>query len=100
MLNDFEFKNMLTHLGKNVEDFDNKMLVDTLYSIGRIHKKQEIPYDSMFTKLLSSFTQEIETRCEHLTQFEIAYLCKALVYLQKHMDRLNIDESTLKYYLV
>jgi hypothetical protein len=38
MMPRYEYKNMLKAIQKNVEFLDNKQLVDTLFSIGKLHK--------------------------------------------------------------
>ena len=38
LLNKYEYKNLLRHISKNLGMLDNKQSVDTIFSLGKLHK--------------------------------------------------------------
>lgn len=64
-------------------------MVDTLFSIGKIYKKQTLasiealPHGRVFHYLMRDSLQSIQERIPDLQPIEVAYLCKGLTNLRK-----------------
>jgi hypothetical protein len=70
----YEYKNMLKVIQKNLEYLDNKQVVDTLYSVGRLHKgmaikslqKDHPEFSRYFTYFLKDMMRESKDRIKEL----------------------------------
>ena len=83
-----EYKQMLRMIKEGLGNLDNRQLVDTLFSIGKLHKEKvewEIAQESklfpFFYHLVNDFLTESSKRIEELDPHEIAYLVKGVTNL-------------------
>ena len=101
LLGRYEYKNMLKSIQKNLELLDNKQAVDTLFSIGKLHKHQpakelstEHPeFLRYFEYFLKDLMKDQEQRVPELQQIQVAYLCKGLTSLRKVLTPKNQEEE-------
>lgn len=86
-----DYKDMLIKIKKNLKTIDNKNLIDTFWSIGRIHRTNRTFYPLFFQHLLDEFITEFKSRMEFLNIIEISFLCQAISYY-----RINSKNDDLK----
>ena len=88
---------MLKQFKDNLEVLDNKTLVDTVYSLGRLHNHQDQErlnaYGDFkfFQHLFEESLQEITARLDQLTIMQLTYLSKGLVNLRHLFSAENRD---------
>lgn len=76
---------MLRTVSSNLKAMPSKLVVDTLYAVGRLHRKPDLEllaklgYAKFFHKWYEAMLTEVLLRVEHLHSKEIAYLCKGLI---------------------
>lgn len=70
------------------------MLVDTVYSIGKLHKGHHQEEGTYFKYILGDLLKEINQRVDHLEASTVPYLLKGLVNLRKHIQE---DENLAAY---
>jgi hypothetical protein len=95
----YEYKKMLKSIQSNLELLDNKQSVDTIFSLGKLHKHmsaaelQEKHPD--FIKYFEYFVRDILSdsvqRIPELQSIHIAYLSKGLTDLRKVLTTLNSE---------
>jgi hypothetical protein len=105
MMPRYEYKNMLKAIQKNVEFLDNKQLVDTLFSIGKLHKhhsnaqlNKEYPdFARYFQFFIKDMMRESTSRMKELSAVQVAYLSKGLIGVRKLVNEKNsITEAELR----
>lgn len=96
-----DYKHMLKAIKKDVAQLDNRFLVDTIFSIGKLHKAQiseEVAAESRLFPFIYYFIDEMldqaVLRVEELEPLEIAYLLKGLTNL--HSTVVSSDLVTEK----
>ena len=101
----YEYKNMLKAIQKNVEFLDSKQLVDTVFSIGKLHKHhsnaqmvKEFPgFAPYFPYFLKDMMSESAARMKELSPVQVAYLSKGLTGVRKLINEINSTaESELR----
>ena len=95
-----EYKQMLKAIKAKMEELDNRQLVDTLFSLGKLHKDRipvEVAEESrlfpFFYYLVGDFLEQAGNRVHELDPLEIAYLLKGLTNLH---DTVKSDETVEK----
>ena len=91
---------MLRAIKDNLAELDNRQLSDTLFSIGKLHKRKldaEVALESrlfpFFYHLINEFLIEVNNRVAELEATEIAYLLKGVTNL---IDVIKSDEDAQK----
>ncbi len=80
-LNLYEYKDLLRDFKKNFKIIDNKNFVDTIFAIGKLHKKSREFSPKFFQHLLKELFEEASERTETFKLEEIAFLCQGLILL-------------------
>ena len=83
-----EYKTMLKLINNKAALLDDKNLVDTLYSIGKIHKSEKELVN--LPKILSKYLEEISDRWKYFNEHHIAFLSKGLRNLKWMDEKLEI----------
>ena len=85
-----DYKHILKAIKANMADLDNRQLVDTLFSVGKLHKHPippEIAEESrlfpFFNHLVGDFLEQATSRVTELGPQEIAYFLKGVTHLHK-----------------
>ncbi len=97
----YEYKNMLRSIQQNLDLIDNKMLVDTIYAVGRLHRETsfaqlntEYPeFAKYYQYFIKDMLREVSTRIDDLSHMHIAYLSKGLTDLRKQLSLVNTDQE-------
>ena len=83
-----QYKQMLRQIKEKVGELDNRQLVDTLYSVGKLHQKklgaeiaEEAKLFPFMYHFVAEFLEEVTDRVDQLDPQEIAYLLKGLTNL-------------------
>ena len=79
---------MLKEIKKHLRELDNRQFVDTLFSIGKLHREKLLPEVAeearlfpFFYHLINDFLDEATTRVTALDPQEMAYMLKGLTNL-------------------
>eukprot|EP00347_Sterkiella_histriomuscorum_P004264 403361113 len=97
LLQKYEYKNLLRHISKNLDMLDNKQSVDTIFSLGKLHKGmnlQEIEtgapgFYKFFNYFIRDLFQDVESRIKELSPIQVAYLTKGISDLKKVQNPQN-----------
>ncbi|CDW74365.1 UNKNOWN [Stylonychia lemnae] len=105
LLSKWEYKSILRSISQNIELLDNKQLVDTIFSIGKLHKRQtlkEIETDvpqfyQFFNYFVRDMLKEAKDRINELQTVQVAYLAKGVENMRKILnDNNKILEKELR----
>jgi hypothetical protein len=96
MVNFLEYKSLLQNIKPHFNKLDNKNLVDTIWSIGKIHAFKRDFSPKFFRHFLNELLHEMNDRVEYLNQNEIAFLCEGLSMLRESSEKVT-NLSNLLY---
>ena len=99
---------MLRQIKEGLDYLDNKQLIDTIFSLGRLHKRQDKASlekygdAKFFNYLFQDFLDQLigdenASRVEEMRALELSYLVKGLENLSKFFEKENkLREKELK----
>lgn len=84
-----EYKQILWHIKQGLGDLDSRNFVDTVFALGKMHKRHYPESDShqlqpLFGKLVQSMIAQADERVSQIKEpMELAYLVKGIANLSK-----------------